>query len=221
MTKRADVGRQALAALIAEATTTDPPTVGEISTTDSAPLAIESELSAISMPENVAAQIAAAELVADGGEVEDGEKVDASVSPPLAPITRTGAGVSPELADEICSRLVALDDRGWPRSLRDVCSDEDMPSRSSVMRWLRSHPDFAERHDEARHQQGIALLDQLITLMSSVTDENWRVRRVQIDALFRLGERLLPILRRTNRVHMTGEKTVRIQFETVAVAPLA
>ena len=62
---------------------------------------------------------------------------------------RPGAGrptlYSDELADEICERLAA------GRSLLAICrDDDDMPDRSTVLRWQSARPDFAAKCVRAR-----------------------------------------------------------------------
>lgn len=58
------------------------------------------------------------------------------------------------LADLICERLADGE------SLRTICSDEDMPNRSQVFRWLGEHPEFADQYARAREAQAEALVDE-------------------------------------------------------------
>jgi hypothetical protein len=52
----------------------------------------------------------------------------------------------PEVAAEICDRIAGGE------SLRAICEEEDMPSRSGVLKWLASgaHPEFVVQYARAR-----------------------------------------------------------------------
>lgn len=62
---------------------------------------------------------------------------------------------TPELADAILDRLAAGE------SLRQVCTAESMPDRSTVLRWLTRHEDFQARYQRAREVQADAWLDAI------------------------------------------------------------
>ncbi len=52
-----------------------------------------------------------------------------------------------EIADTICQRL-ALGE-----SLRQICRDEGMPDRMTVIRWKSDHPEFRIQYARAREDQ--------------------------------------------------------------------
>jgi hypothetical protein len=54
-----------------------------------------------------------------------------------------------EVATEICDRMAS------GQGLRQICSADDMPARTTVLRWLDSNPDFRDRYARARE----ALMD--------------------------------------------------------------
>src|SRR3546814_14927790 len=62
-----------------------------------------------------------------------------------------------EAADRICDELSA------GRSLRSICLDGDMPSQSTVFRWLRD-----EAHEESRQQYARASENQADTLADEI-----------------------------------------------------
>lgn len=66
-------------------------------------------------------------------------------------IEPTGPGrpsdYSEALTDTICERI------GNGESLRRVCAAKDMPDRTTVLRWLHSHPEFAAKYARAREDQ--------------------------------------------------------------------
>lgn len=67
---------------------------------------------------------------------------------------------TPELGAEICRRI------GEGRSLRKVCQDEDMPAKTTVMRWLcdRDKGSFRDQYALAREDQADVLFDEAIEI---------------------------------------------------------
>lgn len=66
---------------------------------------------------------------------------------------------TPELAKEICSRLID------GKSLRAVCEDEDMPARSTVLRWLAADIDgFESIYAQARIAQLMGEADEILEI---------------------------------------------------------
>jgi hypothetical protein len=65
---------------------------------------------------------------------------------------------SPELADRICERLADGE------SLRRICLDEDMPGKSTVMRWLAKFPEFRDQYARAREVQADTLFDECLEI---------------------------------------------------------
>jgi hypothetical protein len=65
-----------------------------------------------------------------------------------------------EVADTICGRLAEGE------SLRSICSDDDMPSKTTVCKWLASdaHPGFADQYARAREAQADHEFDGLCAL---------------------------------------------------------
>lgn len=65
-----------------------------------------------------------------------------------------------ELVDKICDALADA------RSLRSICLDPDMPSQSTVFRWLADdrYVDFRERYARAREAQADALFDEMLDI---------------------------------------------------------
>jgi hypothetical protein len=65
-----------------------------------------------------------------------------------------------KLADEICTRIAAGE------SLRTVCQSDDMPSVSTIMRWLldMKHEQFWEQYAHARASQAELMFDELLEI---------------------------------------------------------
>lgn len=87
-------------------------------------------------------------------------------------------GYGQETADAICERIADGE------SLRSICRDEEMPSTSTVCKWLGKSTDFAEQYARARELQADALFDDIL----DIADKGLKAldspedRRIQIDA---------------------------------------
>lgn len=79
---------------------------------------------------------------------------------------------SEEVADRICD---ALSDA---RSLRSICLEPDMPSQSTVFRWLADerYAAFRERYARAREAQADALFDEMLDIADDGTND-WVERK--------------------------------------------
>lgn len=65
---------------------------------------------------------------------------------------------SQDIADAICERLAS------PESLRSICDDEDMPSKTTVLRWLRQNEEFRAQYARAREDQADAFADEILDI---------------------------------------------------------
>ena len=89
-----------------------------------------------------------------------------------------------EIADTICNRLADGD------SLRVICSDDDMPARSSVFKWLAERPEFADQYAHARDAQADALADDILQIADTELDP--QRARVRVDARKWLAAKMKP-----------------------------
>src|SRR5262249_46512908 len=78
------------------------------------------------------------------------------------------------LANAICEALVE------GRSLRSICTDEDMPGRSTVFRWLEEHAEFRVLYARARTVQAETFFDETIEIADDARND-WMERRTQKD----------------------------------------
>jgi hypothetical protein len=85
-----------------------------------------------------------------------------------------GTRYSVQLANAICEALVE------GRSLRSICTDEDMPGRSTVFRWLEEHAEFRELYARARKVQAEIFFDETIEIADDARND-WMERRTQKD----------------------------------------
>jgi hypothetical protein len=87
---------------------------------------------------------------------------------------------SKELAQLICERILERNKEGNPRSLRDVCTDDDMPSERTVYQWLAAQGEFATMYTRAREMRANMIADD--TLEIADTEPDPHKARVRIDA---------------------------------------
>jgi len=93
---------------------------------------------------------------------------------------------TPEVGDEICSRLAQ------GRSLLGICRDDDMPSTVTVYAWLRKHEEFLNNYARAREDQADTLADSLTDLADAATPETVNVVRLQVDTRKWAASKLKP-----------------------------
>ncbi len=62
------------------------------------------------------------------------------------------------ISDVICDRIANGE------SLKAICEDDDMPSKSTVFKWLSEREEFSDRYARAREAQADALVDDILTI---------------------------------------------------------
>jgi len=72
---------------------------------------------------------------------------------------------SQDVADRICERLADGE------SLRRICRDETMPAKSTVFKWLRNEPAFADQYARAREAQADTLADEIVEIADDGTND--------------------------------------------------
>jgi hypothetical protein len=70
-----------------------------------------------------------------------------------------------EMADLICEKLCEGE------SLRAICLQDDMPSRSTVFKWLNDNQDFSDQYARAKEEQAEALADDIISIADGKGDD--------------------------------------------------
>jgi hypothetical protein len=65
---------------------------------------------------------------------------------------------SEEIANVICERLADGE------SLKAICEDKGMPSKSAVFNWLAAHSEFVDKYARAREAQADSLFDDILTI---------------------------------------------------------
>ena len=103
------------------------------------------------------------------------------------PAKRTGrpSTYNEDVASDICERLAS------GRSLRSICAGDDMPSMTTVFKWLGQQPLFAENYTRAREAQADAIVDDILDIADDkALDPN--DRRIRIDARKWLAGKMRP-----------------------------
>ncbi len=76
-----------------------------------------------------------------------------------------------ETALKICERLAEGE------SLRAICLDDDMPSKSSVFRWLDANQSFRDQYARAREFQADTMADEIQDIADDGTND-WMEKRL-------------------------------------------
>jgi hypothetical protein len=79
-----------------------------------------------------------------------------------------------EIADIICTRL------GDGESLRGICSGDDMPDKSTVMRWLADNLVFRDQYARAREVQADTMAEEILEISDDGTND-WMERRSEAE----------------------------------------
>lgn len=75
------------------------------------------------------------------------------------------------------------DELGQGKTLLDICADKDMPSRTSVYRWLEKVPEFRDMYARARERQCDTLAEEALATARNATNEDANAVRVRLDAI--------------------------------------
>ena len=105
-----------------------------------------------------------------------------------------------ELADRICSEL------SDGKSMRTVCSPDNMPDKATVFRWIRTRGEFRNQYARAKEESADALTDEMLDIADDTANdyiktdeegirlnpENIQRSRVRIDTRKWLASKLKP-----------------------------
>lgn len=81
-----------------------------------------------------------------------------------------------DIADRICERLIEGE------SLRGICSDDEMPSKSTVFKWLNEQQSFSDQYARARSVQADVLFDEIQDIADDGSND-WMEKRDQDGAM--------------------------------------
>ena len=92
------------------------------------------------------------------------------------------------ITDQICQELMS----GKP--LTSICRNKDLPSLSTVHRWIDKHPSFAKQILQARRVGTQYYLDKMIEELETVSAKDVCIVREQLHHYRWLASKLLPSL---------------------------
>lgn len=81
---------------------------------------------------------------------------------------------SDELAAEICLRI------SNGRSVKSICTDKDMPSKTSIYKWLNEHSVFTDMYREAISQRADYHFDEMLDIADDVIAESAEVAKAKL-----------------------------------------
>lgn len=76
-----------------------------------------------------------------------------------------------EIADAICERIAD------GQSLREICRDESMPDKKTVLRWLAEREEFRAQYASAREAQADHFADEILEISDDGTND-WTKRKI-------------------------------------------
>jgi hypothetical protein len=134
------------------------------------------------------------------------------------------------LADAICARIIEGE------SLRTICADDDMPSKGTVMVWLKRHESFQTIYAHAHELQAETLREQILEIADDTSGDTeygesgpkpnseWISRsKLRVDARFKLMALLAPKKYGTKLVDLTskGDKLTGVQLVDFDGSPVS
>lgn len=95
---------------------------------------------------------------------------------------------SQDLAENICEQIAN------GKSLRAICAGDDMPSATTVFKWLNENQDFSEQYARARGRQADHYFEEIVEIADSVEADSAAVAkaRLQVDARKWAASKLAP-----------------------------
>jgi hypothetical protein len=94
--------------------------------------------------------------------------------------------------DEIATRICDLLMDGV--SMRSICQQDDMPSRTTVFRWMDNNSDFASMYARARMLQADLMDDLILETANACTPATAQADKVKIAAYQWRASKLMPKL---------------------------
>lgn len=114
--------------------------------------------------------------------------------------------------DAICARMVSGE------SIRQICDDRDMPSRTAVLQACAANEEFAASIARARELQQDAIADEIVDMADMATVEDHQVVKLRIWARQWRASKLHPKkygdriqTDATVNANVTGDMTMRLQ----------
>lgn len=91
-----------------------------------------------------------------------------------------------QLADTICERIADGE------SLRSICSDDGLPGKATVFRWLHDHAAFRDQYARAKEEQAESLADEIVSIADGQDGSDPQRDRLRVDARKWVASKLKP-----------------------------
>lgn len=103
-------------------------------------------------------------------------------------------------------------------SLRKICLDKGMPTKTTVFRWLAEDEGFRDQYARAREAQADALFDDVLAIADETTDpEQVQIARMRIDARKWMAGKLRP-KKYGEKLELSGDKDSPLTVQLVRFA---
>ena len=117
-----------------------------------------------------------------------------------------------EMADAICERMIEGE------SLVKICEDPEMPTRTTIYRWMDANPDFVTRCARAREGLADYLVDAIEDLASKTTTDNFQAMKVKIATAQWRAMKMAPrVYGDRTRTEVTGADGGAVKVESAVV----
>jgi len=82
---------------------------------------------------------------------------------------------SQELADRVCEQIAQ------GKSMRTVCSGDDMPAMATLFRWLRTHEEFREQYARATEERTEAMAEDILDIADDGSNDLMTIQKGKIE----------------------------------------
>ena len=74
---------------------------------------------------------------------------------------------SPELAERFCAEIATT-----TKGIRTICESDDMPSVSSILKWLNENQEFSTLYARAKEMQSELIVDEMINISDNRVNDD-------------------------------------------------
>ena len=129
----------------------------------------------------------------------------------------TQSAYTPEVAEKFCAAIAEGN-----RSIRAICKLKGMPSKATVFRWMRAHPEFLEMYELAKDEQAETFIDEVVEIADrcKANKESVQKAKLQIYARIEAAQKMKPKKYGAKLQHMGeggGPITSKVTVEYVGV----
>ena len=118
---------------------------------------------------------------------------------------------------EITEKIIDLVIDGQP--IRFICSQVDMPSVATVMRWLHEYPAFAKQYAQAKEMYAHCIFDEIQHIADTCEPMDVQKAKLMIDARKYIASKLAPkkygLLQANDEQTNCGNESIQINVVRV------